>query len=45
MYATVLQAGGVEVWFENEGDGIARQDTETGVRTRVCCKRGYQDRY
>ena len=45
VYATVMQGGGVEVCTENEGDGIARQHTETGVSTGVCRKTGYQDRY
>ena len=49
MYATVMQGGGRKCGSatstENEGDGIARQDTKTGVRTGVCLKTGYQDRY
>ena len=47
MYATVMQGGGFgsATSTENEGDGIARQDTETGVKTGVCRKTGYQDRY
>ena len=48
MYATVMQRGGglkfgSATSTKNEGDGIARHDTETGVKTGVCRKTGYQD--
>ena len=49
VYATVMQGWGWKfgsaTCTTNEGDGIARQHTETGVRTGVCRKTCNQDKY